>query len=166
MFVPQLPARRAARGAALGKALQRLNRRRRKPKGGTPPRAVLVGAGAAAAAAAILLRRRGGAGGGSGGEPRIAAPTSPGTDLNDPTLARKVESEIFRDASAPKGSVSVNVEHGVVYLRGEVTTPEQVRALVDGATKVDGVVGVENLLHLPGTPAPAKDETPGRVETT
>ena len=36
------------------------------------------------------------------------------------TLARKVESEIFRAADAPKGAVSVNAENGVVFLRGEV----------------------------------------------
>src|SRR5215218_10485960 len=41
-------------------------------------------------------------------------------DLTDETLARKVESEIFRDADAPKGQVDVNVVDGVVYLRGEV----------------------------------------------
>jgi hypothetical protein len=42
------------------------------------------------------------------------------------TLARGVESEIFRPADAPKGKVSVNVAHGVVELRGEVL-PEQSR---------------------------------------
>ena len=40
--------------------------------------------------------------------------------LNDPALARKVESEVFRDQDIPKGNISVNVEYGVVYLRGEV----------------------------------------------
>src|SRR3954466_14743273 len=33
---------------------------------------------------------------------------------DDITLARKVESEIFRDADAPKGQVDVNAENGVV----------------------------------------------------
>ena len=40
--------------------------------------------------------------------------------LNDPALQAKVESEIFRDAAAPKDKVSVNVADGVVYLRGEL----------------------------------------------
>src|SRR5687768_11129298 len=32
---------------------------------------------------------------------------------DDVTLARKVETEIFRSADAPKGAVSVNAENGV-----------------------------------------------------
>ncbi|MFL5868204.1 MAG: BON domain-containing protein [Thermoleophilaceae bacterium] len=66
--------------------------------------------------------------------------------LNDPALARKVESEIFRATDAPKGQVSVNVENGVVYLRGELDDAEKVRTLAEDAAKVDGVRGVENLL--------------------
>src|SRR5919199_1171909 len=34
--------------------------------------------------------------------------------LDDVTLARKVESELFRDADVPKGQVNVSVENGVV----------------------------------------------------
>lgn len=83
----------------------------------------------------------------------------PGERLNDPALARKVETEIFRGADAPKGSVSVNVENGVVYLRGQVADPEAIRRLAEEAAKIDGVHGVENLLHTPDTPAPAKQET-------
>lgn len=74
--------------------------------------------------------------------------------LNDPALARKVESEIFRGADSPKGSVNVNVENGIVYLRGELKTPKQIEALVKAAEKVEGVKGVESLLHPPETPAP------------
>lgn len=79
---------------------------------------------------------------------------------DDVTLARKVESEIFRDANAPKGKVNVNAEHGVVYLRGEAENPEQIKGLVSGAEKVQGVQRVENLLHLPGTEPKHKDEAP------
>jgi osmotically-inducible protein OsmY len=78
--------------------------------------------------------------------------------LNDPALQAKVESELFRPADAPKGQVSVNVEHGVVWLRGEVESPELIRSLGERAGQVEGVRGVENLLHGPGTPAPHKDE--------
>ena len=78
--------------------------------------------------------------------------------LNDPALARKVESEIFRGQDLPKGNISVNVEYGVVYLRGEVPDREQMDALVDRTRKVDGVRGVENLTHLPNEVAPTKDE--------
>ena len=78
--------------------------------------------------------------------------------LNDPSLARKVETEIFRDAEAPKGAVSVSVENGVVFLRGEVEDPSQVEKLAAEARKVEGVREVQNLLHKPGEPAPAKSD--------
>jgi osmotically-inducible protein OsmY len=75
------------------------------------------------------------------------APEKPAA--NDQALAERVKSEIFRPADAPKGSVNVNVEDGVVYLRGEVKRPEEIRKLVEEAGAVDGVRGVENLLHTP-----------------
>jgi hypothetical protein len=77
---------------------------------------------------------------------------------DDATLARMVETEIFRPADAPKGSVDVNAEHGVVYLRGQVESPEAIASLVRDAEKVRGVRAVQSLLHLPGTPAPSKDD--------
>jgi osmotically-inducible protein OsmY len=78
--------------------------------------------------------------------------------LNDPALARKVETEIFRDKQIPKGNVSVNAEYGVIYLRGQVESREQVEELANRARAVDGVRAVENLTHLPDEPAPTKDE--------
>jgi osmotically-inducible protein OsmY len=79
-------------------------------------------------------------------------------DFDDNTLANKVRSEIFRPEDAPKGDVNVNVEDGVVYLRGEIEQQELIEDLVDRARSVQGVQGVENLLHVPGTEAPAKAE--------
>ncbi len=73
---------------------------------------------------------------------------------DDVTLARKVETEIFRDAEVPKGQINVNAENGVVVLRGEVPRPEMIDDLVGKARSVQGVLEVENLLHLPGTEAP------------
>jgi osmotically-inducible protein OsmY len=75
-------------------------------------------------------------------------------DFDDATLTNKVETEVFRSADVPKGNVNVNVQNGVVQLRGEVTTPEMVEVLVEKTRKVQGVQAVENLLHLPGAPAP------------
>jgi osmotically-inducible protein OsmY len=73
--------------------------------------------------------------------------------LNDPALARKVESEVFRDDELPKGNISVNAEYGVVYFRGEVPSQEAMEELTKRARGVDGVRAVENLTHLPGEPA-------------
>jgi BON domain len=73
---------------------------------------------------------------------------------DDVTLARQVESEIFRDPEVPKGQINVNAEDGKVVLRGEVGSPEMIEELVSKARKVQGVQDVENLLHTPGQPAP------------
>jgi hypothetical protein len=75
---------------------------------------------------------------------------------DDVTLARKVETEIFRDADVPKGKINVNAEGGVVFLRGEVDDPDLINDLAKSAAKVQGVREVENLLHASGTPAPTK----------
>ena len=75
---------------------------------------------------------------------------------DDVTLVRKVETEIFRSSDVPKGQINVNAENGVVYLRGEVERPELIGDLVDKARRVQGVVDVESLLHLPGAAAPTK----------
>ena len=79
--------------------------------------------------------------------------------LNDPALVRKVESEVFRDEEIPKGKISVNAEYGVIYLRGEVPSRDVMDELTARARRVDGVRAVENLTHLPGEPAPDKDES-------
>jgi hypothetical protein len=75
-------------------------------------------------------------------------------DLDDTTLARKVETELFRGPDVPKGQINVNAQGGLVQLRGVVPTAEMMRDLVERARAVRGVRDVESLLHLPGTPAP------------
>lgn len=71
--------------------------------------------------------------------------------FDDQTLKAKIESEVFRPADAPKGAINVNVENGVVYLRGEVQQPEIVEELEQRVRSVQGVERVENLLHTPGS---------------
>ncbi len=100
--------------------------------------------GAAAAAAWMLRVRIAG----------LARRARPAHDYDDQTLKAKVETELFRAADAPKGQVAVNAQHGVVQLRGEVGSPELIDELVARARAVQGVREVENLLHLPGSPAP------------
>jgi osmotically-inducible protein OsmY len=75
---------------------------------------------------------------------------------DDVTLARKVETEIFRDADVPKGQINVNAENGKIVLRGEVEKPAMIKDLEKRAKKVQGVAEVENLLHTPGSAAPSK----------
>jgi hypothetical protein len=75
-------------------------------------------------------------------------------DYDDATLADKIRSEVFRDPDVPKGKLNVNVQNGVVQLRGEIPRPELIEELVAQTRKVQGVRDVENLLHVPGTQAP------------
>jgi osmotically-inducible protein OsmY len=70
-------------------------------------------------------------------------------DFDDVTLARKVETEIFRGPDVPKGQINVNAEEGIVYLRGEAPTPDMIDDLVERTRKIQGVREVRNLLHLP-----------------
>jgi osmotically-inducible protein OsmY len=69
---------------------------------------------------------------------------------DDVTLARKVETEIFREPDVPKGKINVNAEKGKIVLRGEVDSAELIDDLVTKARKVQGVEEVESLLHTPG----------------
>jgi hypothetical protein len=69
----------------------------------------------------------------------------------------------------PKGSINVNACDGVVELRGEVRSADQVAALGEQAAAIAGVRRVENLLHTPGTPpkhAPPRDPAEVRARAT
>jgi hypothetical protein len=87
-------------------------------------------------------------------------------DLDDVTIARKVETVIFRSAGRDKGKIDVNVVDGVVWLRGEARHPEDINAIEAEARAVPEVVDVQNLLHLPKTPAPDRTDTPPRQRKT
>jgi osmotically-inducible protein OsmY len=74
-------------------------------------------------------------------------------ELDDATLVDKVESIVFRDRDVPKGRININAENGVVFLRGEVDSPELVTALEERVAKVRGVRGVKNLLNASASSA-------------
>ena len=74
---------------------------------------------------------------------------------DDLTLTQKVESQLFRRAGVPKGQINVNAEDGVVFLRGVVERQEDIERMEAATRRIAGVREVENLVHLPGTPAPA-----------
>ena len=89
----------------------------------------------------------------------------PKDGMDDVTLARKVETEIFRPQGAPKGKVDVNAVEGVVWLRGEVKNQAQSKKIETQVRAIPEVRGVENLLHLPKTPAPSRTRA-GAKKTT
>ncbi len=77
------------------------------------------------------------------------------SETDDLTLLDRVESEVFKDPAIPKGDINVMVVEGRAVLRGQVAEP-QIGAIEAAVRKVVGVKDVENLLHVPGTPAPNK----------
>lgn len=77
---------------------------------------------------------------------------------DDKTLADRIESEVFRDDRVPKGRINVNVAEGIVELRGELDTQADIDYVVQCVRSVPDVGEIHNYLHLPGTPAPNKEE--------
>jgi osmotically-inducible protein OsmY len=77
---------------------------------------------------------------------------------DDITLKDRVESEVFRDPDVPKGKINFDVESGIVTIRGEVDNAFRIATIEKAVFNVPGVAGVENLLHVGGTPAPNKAE--------
>jgi hypothetical protein len=77
---------------------------------------------------------------------------------NDADLVARVESEVFRDPDIPKGEININaVNEDTIVVRGEVESRTQIHAIERAIKRVHGVRRVENLLHLPGMPAPNKE---------
>lgn len=76
--------------------------------------------------------------------------------VDDLTLRDRVESEVLRNRDLPKGQINFDVESGVVTVRGQVDNAYQIATIEKAVLKVPGVSGVENLLHVSGTPAPNK----------
>ena len=58
-------------------------------------------------------------------------------ELDDVSLVRKVESELFRDRTIPKGPISINADRGIVVLRGQLEDPT--RSSASSATSLAGV---------------------------
>ena len=127
---------------------------------------IVAGVGAVVAAVAVLgNRRRRQAVKGAAAEATASVRQS-GREYDDVTLARKVESELFRSDDAPKDKVSVNAQHGTVELRGEVERQDEIDALGEAAAKVAGVEDVHNLLHTPGAePGHSPPSTPNEVRS-
>jgi BON domain len=92
-----------------------------------------------------------------------ATSDAPRGELTDQDLARKVESIIFREADAPKGTVDVDAAGGTVWLRGEVPSEEVKERLVSETSAIPEVAKVEDLLHLPGVPAPTRADAPAAI---
>ena len=76
--------------------------------------------------------------------------------VDDLTLRDRIESEVFRNPELPKGQINFDVNSAIVTIRGQVDNAYQIATVEKAVLKVPGVSGVENLLHVDGTPAPNK----------
>jgi osmotically-inducible protein OsmY len=90
----------------------------------------------------------------AGGLAALRARGRSSSSANDATLKERIESELLRDPTIPKGGININAEQGIVVLRGEVPDATMRATLEERAAAIRGVWYVENLLHLPGEPAP------------
>ena len=135
---------KVAKGAGKGASKAVRHKARRGPSTAQRVGRIAAGVGIGGAIAFLLakLDRRKVAGRAKGAVQGVGG----GKDYDDVTLARKVETELFRPADVPKGAISLNVNDGVVELRGELTDQDQIDELGKTARKVDGVKDVRNLL--------------------
>ena len=60
----------------------------------------------------------------------------------------------------------MNAVDGVVWLRGEVKNQSQVQSIEKAVRSIPEVKDVENLLHLPKTPAPSRTRGGAKKTTT
>jgi hypothetical protein len=77
--------------------------------------------------------------------------------VDDETLVARVRSEVLRNQHVKAGEIHVDAYEGIVTLRGEVGAHE-ISDLVTATTRVEGVRGIRNYLHTPGTLPPNKAE--------
>ena len=112
------------------------------------------------AARAAISAWRGAAADAYGVSHRIVHLVPRETDVaDDETLRQRVESMLFRHRDVPKGELNITCEHGLVILRGELDSPDEITRLERRVERVPGVRGVQNLLHPHGTPAPNKERS-------
>ena len=137
--------KKGAKGWAGYKVAKRAVPKRKKSRSKLP---FIAAAGAALAAVVGVVKRRKVADTAKSAAHGAKSAVTPERTYDDVTLARKVESEIFRPADAPKDKVSVSVADGVVELRGELEDQKQVEELGKSAKGVEGVKDVRNLLSV------------------
>jgi hypothetical protein len=70
------------------------------------------------------------------------------SQVDDDTLERQVEADVFGSRRVARGKVQVEVAEGVVWLRGEVKSASAADEVEARAGAIDGVKRVENLIRV------------------
>jgi len=71
-----------------------------------------------------------------------------GAALEDAHIAEACRTALLHHRFVPKGSVTVTVRDGRVVLRGQVRNPFQRLASEHAVSRLDGVLGIENLIAI------------------
>jgi osmotically-inducible protein OsmY len=74
--------------------------------------------------------------------------------VTEADLVETVRAALAESPGLLSGSMRVEADAGVVWLRGELERPDAIIEAERRAASVPGVAEVRNLLHLPGTPPP------------
>ncbi len=69
----------------------------------------------------------------------------------DQMVNDSVQTQLFSDASIPKGQININTVDGVVYVRGTASSQQQIDEIERRIKGIEGVDAVINLLRLPAT---------------
>jgi osmotically-inducible protein OsmY len=77
-----------------------------------------------------------------------------GEAINDAQLEQACRDALDRDRLVPKGAVTPTVRDGHVQLRGHVRNPFQREAAANAISRLDGVLGIENLVAVSSEPIP------------
>jgi osmotically-inducible protein OsmY len=75
--------------------------------------------------------------------------------LNDAHLEQTCREALDRDRVVPKGAVTVTVRDGKVQLRGHVRNQLQRQAAEFAISRLDGILGIENLIGISPEPIPS-----------
>lgn len=89
---------------------------------------------------------------------RAAGAGEPTPPADDRALVDRIKSDVIGPGDYPRDTIMIDAVDGVVTLRGQVRRQEQISSLEDEIRRLQGVVNVENLLHLPGRDAPNKSD--------
>ncbi|HEX8647444.1 MAG TPA: BON domain-containing protein [Thermoleophilaceae bacterium] len=87
---------------------------------------------------------------------RVAGLLGGGGQIDDETLQRHVEADVYGSRNVTKSKVQIEVNEGVVWLRGEVKSEAVVNEVEQRAAAIDGVTRVENLLRVAKAPSRAR----------